>query len=94
MFSNDGWHPGRMMNGSYGEGMTSGGVWMMTIFGLLFLVFVGTTIVWAIRAAGSDATHTGVDPTRGSPRDVLDLRLARGEISPDEYGTTRTLLGR
>ncbi|MEO7352044.1 MAG: hypothetical protein ABIW17_09115 [Marmoricola sp.] len=83
-----------MMNGSYGDGMTSGGVWMMAIFGLLFLVLAGATIFWAIRATGSEATGPGVDPTSGSPRDVLDLRLARGEISREEYGSTRTLLGR
>ncbi len=94
MFPTDDWDPGRMMNGSYGNGtgMMNGGGWLILLIGLLLLVLVGATIFLALRATGSSPTGRGASPVTGSPRDVLDLRLARGEISPEEYGTTRTLL--
>ena len=89
------WDPDRMMNGSYGGAMMGGGAWMMAIFGLLLLVLMGTAIFLAIKAVGSRHNDVGpvAGPASGSPGDLLDLRLARGEISPEEYGTTRTLLG-
>jgi len=96
MYATDDWDPDRMMDGSYGGGMMDGGgMWMMVLFGLLLLVLVGTAIFWAIKAAGTHAHGNGtvVGSASGSPRDVLDLRLARGEISAEEYGATRTLLG-
>jgi uncharacterized membrane protein len=84
-----------MMHGSYDGGMSDGGFWMMVLVGLLLLVLAGTVILWMVKSAGSNPIDTGrsAGPATGSPRDVLDLRLARGEISPEEYGTTRTLLG-
>jgi uncharacterized membrane protein len=105
MYSTDDWDPDRMMDGSYGGGMMDGGgMWMMVLFGVVLLVLAGTAIFWAFKAAGSRASDNGkvvgpvVGPVVGtvseSPRDVLDLRLARGEISPEEYDTTRTLLAR
>jgi uncharacterized membrane protein len=95
MFPTDDWDPDRMMNGSYGGGMMGGGVWMMAMFGLLLLVLTGIVIFWAIKTVGSppNDVRPAAGPASGSPRDVLDLRLARGEISAEEYGTTRTLLG-
>jgi uncharacterized membrane protein len=92
MFANDDWDRGRMMDGSYG-GMSNGGVWMMIAFGLLLLVLVGITVFLAIKAAGAPApTGPGVGQ-HASPREVLDLRLARGEMSPEDYNTARDLLG-
>ena len=95
MFSTDDWHPGRMMDDSYGTGtgMMDGGGWVMALIALLLLVLVGVAIFMASRATSGLAPGVrGVPPVTGSPRDILDLRLARGEISPEEYGTTRTLL--
>jgi uncharacterized membrane protein len=94
MYSKDDWDPGRMMDGSYGNGMNGGGAWMMAIFGLLILALMGTTIFVALKAAGSHATNIGprTGPVGGSPRDVLDMRLAKGEVTPEEYGQTKTLL--
>lgn len=89
MFAQDDWDPGRMMNGSYGDGMMNGGVWMMVVFGLLLLALVGSAILVVIRVTGS-SSHSRM--VTGSARDVLDRRLAQGEISAEEYGTTRTLL--
>jgi uncharacterized membrane protein len=93
MFPKDDWDPDRMMDGSYGGGMMGGGgVWMMLILGLLLMILIGIVAFWAIKAprtptaAGRDAGQAG------SARDVLDLRLARGEIDSEQYTSTRTLL--
>jgi uncharacterized membrane protein len=96
MFFKDDWDPDRLMDGSYGGGMmTNGGVGMMMIFlGLLLVMLAGTAIFWAIKASSTPtlAPSTGVGRA-GSSRDVLDLRLARGEINAEEYAATRALLG-
>lgn len=93
MFTDD-WGPDRMMNGSYGSGMY-GGAWMMLVVGFLLLAVVVTTIVLVARLAGpqqSPPPGATAAPSVGSPRDILDQRLARGEITPEDYRATRALL--
>jgi putative membrane protein len=82
----------RMMNGS--NGMTYGGFWLMLLFGLLLLVLLGVAIYFVLRAANPRPVASGgpVERAALSPREVLDLRLARGEISPEEYSVARPLL--
>lgn len=96
MFSNDGWDPGSMMDGYGGAGMGHGGAWMMVLVGLLLLLLVGATLVLSLRASGTRVSPGARrdDPVSGSARDVLDLRLARGEVSAEDYAATRTLLER
>jgi len=74
-----------MMDGWYG-GMGAGGWIFMTLFWVALLVL----IVWV---------GTRLFPTRGErgdelerPEDVLDRRLARGEIDPETYDTLREKL--
>jgi putative membrane protein len=67
--------------------MGAGGWLLMT---LLWVALLGT-VVWAI---------TRIVPPRGggtngpgeSPAEILDRRLARGEIGPDEYDRLRAKL--
>ena len=97
MFPIDDWDPGHMMDRSYGNGTTmmNGGGWLMVVIALLLIVLVGVAIFLAQRATGSVPTGRGATtatPATGSPREVLDLRLARGEIGEEEYGTARRLL--
>jgi uncharacterized membrane protein len=82
----------RMMNGS--DGMTYGGIWLMFLVGLFLVVLLGLAIYIALRAVNPQSPTTGrtVEPAAPSPREVLDLRLARGELSPEEYSTARPLL--
>lgn len=57
--------------------------------GILWVILLGVAI-WAIVSA------TNKTPTRsptGSARDVLDARLARGELSVEEYRKLRETLG-
>jgi len=92
-----------MMRGYDHDGMMSGaGAWFTMLLGfLLLLALIGFTIYWVARAttprptAFRDASFSSPrSPSGPSPRDVLDLRLASGEITPEEYGATRELLDR
>ena len=59
---------------------------MGVIFALLVFVGLAAIIVWV-----ADRTSVGVRPT---VVDILNRRLARGEIDRAEYEEKRTLLGR
>ncbi len=63
-----------------GFGMAGGGI--------LWLVVIGLAI-WAIVRVGS---RGGSSPVQPSAREVLDARLARGEITIDEYRKLRAEL--
>ena len=80
------------MNGP--DGMTYGGFWLMLLVGLVLVVLLAAAIYVALRAVNPQPPASGrmVEPAASSPREVLDLRLARGEISPEEYSTARPLL--
>lgn len=78
-----------MYGGSWGWG------WMW--FGIILLVLVLVAlIVLLVRLFSMDSSRrTGVTPGWGSPsaaRHIAEERLARGEISPEEFGhITRAL---
>ena len=78
-----------MMGFSVGGGFA--GMWIMGLFGLLILAGVIVLIVWAIRVLlpprPSDPSLRSTDPLN-----QLQLRLARGEITPDEYEELRAHL--
>jgi uncharacterized membrane protein len=83
----------RMMNSS--DGMAYGGLWLMLVFFLIFAVLLGVAAYLVLRTISQQqppATAATVAPDAPSPREVLDLRLARGEISPEEYRAVRPLL--
>ena len=95
--------PGMMRGYDHGDMMDGTGAWFTMLLGLLLvLALVGFTIYWVARATSPRASTSPApllpspqstqSPAGPSPRDVLDLRLARGEITPDEYGATRELL--
>lgn len=68
----------------YWHQMGSWGWAMMVIFwGSVLLL-----IVWAVRSATPDETR------ESNPLQILDERLARGEIDRDDYQERRTLLER
>lgn len=67
------------------------GMWVMGLFGLLVLAGVIVLIVWAIRA-WTPAKQSGVPTGAVTPLTQLKLRLARGEITSDEYEKLRDYL--
>ncbi|MHB8959975.1 MAG: SHOCT domain-containing protein [Candidatus Limnocylindrales bacterium] len=93
-----------MMGYGTGLGLGSGlGGWVMMLGGMAAIVGLILMIAWAVgRAGGSSATNPsfpaqGFTPTAGSPSspdamEVLRLRLARGEISAEEFAATKQTL--
>ncbi|PSR30391.1 MAG: hypothetical protein C7B46_17985 [Sulfobacillus benefaciens] len=75
----------------FGVGGGLAGMWIMGLFGLLILAGVIVLIVWAIRAL-IPANRPGPSAAAVDPLTQLRLRLARGEITPDEYEELRAHL--
>ena len=92
---------GMMRDYDHGH-MDGSGAWFTMLLGfLVLLALIGFTIYWVARATtprssayGGPPLSSPRSPSGPSPRDVLDLRLASGEITADEYGATRRLLDR
>jgi putative membrane protein len=72
----------------------SGSDWgLMVLWTILFIVFV-VGVIWAVVSfARRDQPRTGGGSGR-SGREILDERLALGEIDPDEYDRLRERLDR
>ncbi len=66
--------------------------WQVVLMWVLMIGFWGL-LVWAVYAVVTSFTRR---PDRrapgGSPREILDSRLARGDIDSDEYRRLRDLL--
>ncbi len=63
-----------------------GGMGLMMVLGLLFVAaIIGTAVYLAIRVASPRRQLDG-------PRELLDRRLATGEITQDEYYERESLL--
>ena len=77
----------------YWDHMNGWGWTMMTFWSLVWVGFLGV-VLWAtlhwLRAGPADATFGS--RSRRSPAELLDERLARGEIDIDEYERRRAAL--
>lgn len=72
------------MMGWYHDGVGWGGWLLMILMMVLFWGLVAAAVVALFRAAPRTSGPT--------PRELLDERLARGEITVDEYGVLRRAL--
>lgn len=74
---------GRMMD----DGMMTGQMWLQMLVGLLLLLAVTAIIVvlvaWVARKTARSSTSAQGDGD--NPRQVLDARYARGELSREDY---------
>lgn len=68
--------------------------WSMMIFWTIVWVALLGLAVWAVAQWGRGGRTAGPGPTSPpqNPRDILDERLARGEIDVDEYQRLRDAL--
>jgi putative membrane protein len=76
-----------------------GGGWAWWQAGLMWLVMIvfWALVIWAIYALVTGVMRRGGEPDRderrpGDARRILDERLARGEIDPEEYRRLRETL--
>ncbi len=97
MWDDDGRH--EMMDGA---GWATASVVLLAVLLLVGLAIGAYLVVHATRptSAAPPATPGPVAPppvggaASDDPRRVLDLRLARGEVSPEEYQAVRSVLER
>jgi uncharacterized membrane protein len=70
----------------------STGAWILSIFGtLIILALILAVIVWIISELGNRNGDRALPAV--SAREILDQRLASGEITSDQYDQLREKLG-
>ena len=72
--------------------MDNGWGWGMFIVMLLVVIAAVALVVWLVRSTGGGASTQGRQAPM--PMEVLDLRLAEGAITPDEYRERAAILGK
>ncbi len=80
----------------YGDHMDGG--WGSGMFAALLLVALAVVafVVWFVRSssgAHAQAPHAAGGVATETPMQILDRRLAQGEISPEEYKERAAILG-
>ena len=75
----------------FGGHMSTGG-WILSIFGILILVVLFVAIVVLVVSA-IDGRRAGAAGWSESAREIVDRRLARGELTVEQYDELRAALG-
>ena len=75
-----------MMGGGFMHGFGFGGMglfggWIGLIFNLAIIVGIVILVVWAVKRFTSGSVSSGSQ----TPREILQARYARGEITRDQY---------
>ena len=70
------------MMGYYGYGMMGGFSWIGMIFNIVILIGIVVLIVWAVNRFSSGWNQSAKNQ---SPRDILQARYTRGEITREQY---------
>ncbi|CAN5156883.1 hypothetical protein BH09ACT12_BH09ACT12_13850 [soil metagenome] len=86
-------------NGTRYDMMGGGGGWMVgfavVTLVLLLIAVIGVAVsiyLHTSRTTSASRRSPGAVGSAPEPRDLLDARLARGEVTPEEYRTVRSLL--
>lgn len=67
--------------------------WPMALFMLLAVVAVILLVVWVIRSGVMTTSHHGsAQLPSDTPLQILDRRLAEGDISPEDYQARAAIL--
>ncbi|WP_169581837.1 MULTISPECIES: SHOCT domain-containing protein [Microbacterium] len=66
-------------------GYATGGWWMWVIGILVPLILVGALVVVLVLLMRSEGERRRDAGTGGQARELLEMRLARGEITPQEF---------
>ncbi len=79
----------------YGGHMGNGWGWaMMALWMIIAVVVVVALVVWFIRNQNSSHMGAAGGPGVETPLQILDRRLAIGEITPEEYEQRAAILGK
>ena len=77
----------------YGDHM-SGSDWGLMVLWAILLIMLVVGVVWAVTSFMRRDQPAAVGGAPRSGREILDERLALGEIDPDEYDRLRERLDR
>lgn len=77
----------------YDDHMDGGWGVVMGVFMVVAVVALVALVVWLVRSTSASHTHGHPGQQLETPRQVLDRRLAMGEVTPDEYRERVALLG-
>lgn len=79
----------------YWNGHMSAAGWILSVvWTVIILALVIAGILWLVSALGDrNARPPSGEMPRASAREILDLRLARGEITVEEYRQLRQTIG-
>ena len=70
-----------------------GGMWWGWFLGALMLIALWALIIWGIWHVATSATRHDTKPGASSgAKEILDMRLARGEIDAGDYDRLRKLI--
>lgn len=83
-WDNDGNGFNRMHNAGYGV--------VMMVLGILFIVLMTWAVIRLIDRPRQSSAPAAFQPHNSSPLEIIDIRLAKGEISKDDYLVARELL--
>lgn len=83
-----------MMDGWNHGGMNGAGAWMMVLVTVLLVAVVVVAVLVARGPAPAPPTSSDAPAlsAHSAARELLDLRLARGEITAEEYADLRAVL--
>jgi putative membrane protein len=81
----------RLEHVMYGEHMDAGGWFLSVLVTVLVVALIVAGIVWLLRTQSPSAPRPEA-AEHASARDVLDRRLASGQIDEDEYRRLRSAL--
>jgi uncharacterized membrane protein len=70
------------------SGHMSTGGWILSVLGILILVALVVAMIVLV-VSGIDGRHAGGSRGQESAREILDRRLARGELTIEQYDEVR-----
>lgn len=79
----------------YWNGHMSAGGWILSVlWTLIIIALVVAGIVWLLQALGNrEDALAGSETSGASAREILDRRLAKGEITVEQYQQLRDTIG-
>lgn len=81
------------MMGSGGMMDFGGFGWIGLLFNLAIVIGIVVLIIWAVKRFSSGTTSWNQSSGSQSPREILQARYARGEITRDQYQQMLSDLG-
>lgn len=74
--------------------MGSGWGWAMAALMVVAVVAIVALVIWFVRSTSASHPRAQSGPPLETPTEILDRRLAIGEITPEEHKERAAILGR